>query len=213
MAQAFTRNHRDHSNDSGFQFEFFCDKCGNGHRSSFQTNAVSVAAKLFKAAGSLFGGSAMWNAGHAADHIKDGLRGSGWDGAFKAAIEEIRPKFRQCTRCGHWVCPEVCWNEARALCEDCAPDLGEHAAAIQAQVAVEQLQGKARAVDQTEGVDMSVKVAAQCTGCQARLTPGAKFCPDCGKATVTAAPKAFCAECGAAKPGPDKFCPACGAKP
>ena len=26
----FTRNYRDHSNNEGFQFEFFCDKCGSG---------------------------------------------------------------------------------------------------------------------------------------------------------------------------------------
>ena len=26
----FTRNHTDHSTDKGFQFEFFCDRCGNG---------------------------------------------------------------------------------------------------------------------------------------------------------------------------------------
>ncbi|MFY9562138.1 MAG: zinc ribbon domain-containing protein [Terriglobales bacterium] len=24
----FTRNHTDHSTDKGYQFEFFCDRCG-----------------------------------------------------------------------------------------------------------------------------------------------------------------------------------------
>ena len=36
----FTNNYRDHSNETGYQFEFFCDKCGNGHRSSFQASAL-----------------------------------------------------------------------------------------------------------------------------------------------------------------------------
>ncbi len=212
MAQAFTKNHSDHSNDTGFQFEFFCDKCGNGFRSSFRTNAVGVAGKLFKAAGSLFGGNKLWGAGHAADHLKDGLRGQAWDGAFKEAIAEIRPKFRQCTRCGNWVCPEVCWNEARALCEACAPDLGEQAAAIQAQVAVDQLHHKARASDQTEGADLSVKTVAQCPNCQARVAPGARFCAECGKPTgAGAVKKAFCTGCGSEKPAAAKFCPGCGA--
>ena len=30
------------------------------------------------------------------------------------AIAEIKPKFRQCTRCGGWFCPEVCWNAKAA---------------------------------------------------------------------------------------------------
>jgi hypothetical protein len=144
--QPFTRNHRDHSNDMGFQFEFFCDKCGNGHRSSFDTSGVGVAASVIKAAGAFFGGG-LSRAGWGADHVKDAFRGPAWDGAFKKAIEECKPSFRQCTRCGIWVCPEVCWNQARGLCENCAPDLGEQAAAIQAQVAVEQTWEKARAVD------------------------------------------------------------------
>ena len=46
--QPFTRNYRDHSNDTGFQFEFFCDKCGNGHRSSYQTSGMGFAASMLR---------------------------------------------------------------------------------------------------------------------------------------------------------------------
>ena len=35
----FTRNHTDHSTDNGYQFEFFCDRCGNGFMSEFQPSA------------------------------------------------------------------------------------------------------------------------------------------------------------------------------
>ena len=35
MLHSFTRNHSDLSTDAGFQFEFFCDCCGNGFKSSF----------------------------------------------------------------------------------------------------------------------------------------------------------------------------------
>src|SRR3712207_8965772 len=45
---AFTRNYTDHSNDTGYQFEFHCDKCGNGHRSAFQASALGVGAKIAK---------------------------------------------------------------------------------------------------------------------------------------------------------------------
>lgn len=211
MAQSFTKNYRDHSNDTGYQFEFCCDKCGNGHRSSFRTSAVGVAGKMFKAAGSLFGGNKLWGAGRAADHLKDGLRGPAWDSAFEAAQGEMRPKFHQCTKCGQWVCPDVCWNEARGLCEGCAPDLGEHAASIQAHVAVDQLREKARATDQTQGADLSAPTLAQCPHCRARVAPGTRFCAECGKPTGAAAQKAFCTQCGGEKPASAKFCPGCGA--
>ncbi len=64
----FTRNYADRSNDSGFQFEFQCDKCGNGHMSRFITNTIGMAAGFLKAAGSFFGG-ALSRAAYAGDHV------------------------------------------------------------------------------------------------------------------------------------------------
>lgn len=214
--QSFTRNYSDHSNDSGFQFEFFCDKCGNGHRSSFVRNNVGFAASMLKAAGSLFGGGALSQAGWGADHLKDALRGPAWDSAFKAAVEECRPMFRQCTLCGKWVCPEVCWNHERGLCEDCAPDLREHAPAIQAQAAVEQAREKARETDQTNGLDLSRPLAApgvnNCGKCNGPLPSGAKFCAGCGTPVPAGASmgKKFCTGCGQTLPPGAKFCAGCG---
>jgi hypothetical protein len=191
MAQQFTRNYTDHSNDSGYQFEFKCDKCGNGYRSSFKANKLGMAAGLLKAAGNIFGG-ALSRAGYGADGLKDALRGSAWDDAYKEAIEEIRPKFHQCTRCGKWVCPEICWNESRGLCEECAPNLKEAAAAIQAQVAVQQLHENAQKYDQTAGLDLSTPqhatagggAASSCPSCKAAVPAGTKFCGECGHSTA-----------------------------
>jgi uncharacterized OB-fold protein len=204
----FTKNFTDHSNDTGFQFEFHCDKCGNGYRSSFVTNKLGMAANLLKAAGSIFGGS-LSSAGWGADHVKDAFRGKAWDDAFADAITEIKPKLKQCTRCGKWVCPEVCWNEKRNLCEECAPDLAEAAAAIQAQVAVEQAWDKARKTDQVEALDMKAQQVSGCPHCGAHIDTGAKFCPECGKAIVTKA-SGSCAKCGTKFTSSSKFCPECG---
>jgi hypothetical protein len=210
-ATAFTQNYRDHSNDTGYQFEFHCDKCGNGFRSSFKASALGVGSKIAKGLGSLFGGSKMWAAGVAADHMKDGLRGKAWDDAFAAAIAEIKPKFHQCTRCGKWVCPEVCWNDARQLCEDCAPDLAEEAAHHQAHVASQQMAEKIRQVDHIGDIDAAAPMLAQCPSCKARITPGTKFCASCGKPVgVAAAAKKFCTGCGAQMAGGAKFCGECG---
>ncbi len=206
---AFTRNYTDRSNDTGYQFEFQCDKCGNGYRSSFQASALGVGSKIAKGLGSLFGGGQLWAAGQAGEYMKDGLRGKAWDEAFQRAIDEIKPKFHQCTRCGNWVCPEVCWNEARGLCEGCAPDLAEEASHHQAHIAADQLADKMRAVDQVAGIDAKAPMLAQCPGCKARLQPGAKFCAGCGK-PVTAAKKAFCIGCGGQLAAGAKFCGECG---
>lgn len=209
-ATAFTRNYTDHSNDTGYQFEFHCDKCGNGYRSTWQASALGVGSKIARGLGSLFGGN-LWAAGNAADHLKDGLRGSGWDDAFKKAVEELKPKFHQCTRCGQWVCPEVCWNEARGLCEACAPDLAEEAASAQAHIAADQARQAMQNVNQIEGFDPKAQMLAGCPHCKARLAAGAKFCASCGKPVVqTAAQKEFCTGCGGQLAADAKFCASCG---
>lgn len=212
-SQPFTRNYRDHSNDTGFQFEFFCDKCGSGHRSSFETSAAGVAASVLKAAGALLGGGA-YRAGWGADHLKDALRGPAWDKAFQRAIEECRPKLKQCTSCGRWVCPEVCFNHARGLCEECAPNLAEAGVAIQAKVAVEQGAARAREVDQMRGYDIqssAVSVGPSCGKCQATLAGDAKFCASCGApAPQGAAGPRFCSGCGGQLGPGARFCAQCG---
>ncbi len=204
----FTKNYADHSSDNGYQFEFHCDKCGNGYRSSFITNKLGMAASLLKAAGSIFGGTAS-TLGYGADQVKDAFRGEAWDSAFKEAVEEIRPKFHQCTRCGQWVCPEVCWNSERGLCEACAPSLQEEAGAAQAQVAKDQVWEKARQSDQTDGLDLKQKQTSSCGKCGAGLQPKAKFCTACGSPVGEKA-KTFCPDCGAERGPGAKFCPGCG---
>ena len=209
MAQAFTRNFTDHSNDQGFQFEFHCDKCGNGHRSSFKTNSIGVAASLLKAAGSIFGGNVA-SAGWGADHVKDAFRGGAWDDAFREANAEVRAKFCQCQRCGRQVCPAVCWNPQRSLCKDCAPDLQAEAAHIQSQVAVEQMWQKAREGDQTQGAGFQgAPQMAACPRCNSRLEPNARFCAGCGLNLQQQA-RAFCANCGNAMTPGSRFCAGCG---
>ena len=209
-AIAFTRNYTDHSSDTGYQFEFHCDKCGNGYRSSFQTSTLGVGSKIAKGLGSLFGGSKFYAAGQASEYMKDGLRGPAWDAAFKTAIEEIKPKFHQCARCGRWICPEVCWNGQRGQCTECAPDLAREASAMQARIQVDQLGQKMREHDQVAGIDPTAQFVAACPSCHAQLQPGAKFCASCGKPTSQAAAKAFCSGCGAQLAPGAKFCGGCG---
>ncbi len=201
----FTRNYSDRCNDTGFQFEFYCDKCGNGHMSRFQASKIGVMAKLLRAVGWIFGN--YWSWGYAGDNLKDVFRGKGWDAAYEKAVGEAKQHFRCCTRCGHWVCPDRCWNNKAGLCTACAPDLRNEAVAIQAQVAREQLREKALHADQTAGIDMGKEQAVPACGhCGARVE-GGKFCPNCGQTLAAAHP---CPKCHAPLPPGGRFCGECG---
>ena len=126
----FTRNHDDLSTDKGYQFKFYCDKCGNGFMTSFQTSVVGTAGSMLRAAGSIFGGI-LGQAGNSAYEIQRAVGGPEHDAALRTAVEEARPNFTQCVRCGRWVCNEVCWNADRGLCTECGPKTEVEVAAAQ----------------------------------------------------------------------------------
>lgn len=223
----FVSNYDDLSTDKGYQFKFNCDKCGNGYMSRFQPSVTGTAGSLLRAAGDVFGGW-LSSAGNSAYEIQRAVGGKAHDEALQSAIEEGKTHFHQCSRCGKWVCPEVCWNAAAGQCEGCAPDYHEELASSHAHAkagaAREQLDEKARAIDYVSGIDMSANASVQapspaqqqatsatpkCGGCSAEVGK-AKFCPECG--TPTAPPRPTCTGCGHQPEGSPKFCPECGSK-
>jgi uncharacterized OB-fold protein len=209
----FVANHDDLSTDKGFQFKFYCDKCHNGHMSRFQANSLGIAGSLLNAAGSLFGGffSQVENATY---HVQRAVGGQAHDAALEKAVEEGKGYFKQCTRCGHWVCPDVCWNHKAGLCETCAPDEHEELAAQQAQAAQEQIYQKTRETNYVQDLDFKNRTGVQqCTSCTAKLTPQNKFCPECGTPNPKAQQKEkFCSDCGAKMKGDQRFCADCGTR-
>lgn len=207
---SFTGNMTDHSTQKGYQFEFHCDKCGNGVTSSFVADKSEMAGGFLHAVSSFFGGGGvLGGAAQASDYLRDQTRGKARDAALARAVEECRPHFNQCSRCGKWVCPQHCWNHKRGLCESCAPDLDEEAAAAQASVAAEQVWERARATDLVGNrVDMNAERSATCPHCHAKAG-GGKFCQECGKPIRTTK---HCGECGAKLEAGAKFCNECGTK-
>lgn len=201
----FTDNYQDLSSNRGYQFKFMCQKCGNGYESTFQANKLGTAAAAANAAASLLGGI-FGKAAQSAQALESMVAGPQHDAALKAAVEEISPKFKQCTRCGQWVCEPVCWNHKAGLCETCAPDLDEEIAAAQAQAAKEQAAEKVKSVDYLAQRNLAQVASAVCPKCGAK-TQGGKFCPDCG---APIAAKRKCPSCGAEADGSPKFCPECG---
>jgi hypothetical protein len=207
VAIRFTGNYEDLSTDRGYQFKFYCEKCQNGYMSTFKTSKIGMAGSALRAAGSLFGGF-LSGAADSAYEVQRAVGGPAHDSALKEAVDEISPIFKQCSRCGNWVCEPICWNKKAGLCETCAPDLDEEMAAAQAEAAREQVQLKARETDWTKQRDVSKVSGAVCPSCGAK-TQGGKFCVECG-ATLNAKKK--CGGCGHEIEGAPKFCPECGAK-
>ena len=52
----FTDNYDDLSNFEGYQFEFHCERCGNGYRSPYVADVKERGKGLLRAAGGLLGG-------------------------------------------------------------------------------------------------------------------------------------------------------------
>ncbi len=203
----FVQNYDDLSTDQGYQFKFYCNHCGNGYMSSFVPNKLGMAGGLLRAAGGLFGG-VLGNVGNSALDLQRTVGGPAHDNAIREAVQEIKPLFVQCRRCGEWVCDKICWNGDKGLCKRCAPKLEEELASAQAQAAMEQVNTKAREFDQTGGINVSASMAATCPHCGAAAT-GTKFCSECGGAM---SPKTHCSQCNFEIKAGAKFCPDCGSK-
>lgn len=200
----FTRNHRDLSTDNGFQFEFFCDRCGNGYQSTFESSATGMASQALDTAASLFGGILG-----AAAQIGGKAHSVAWekqhDEAFKRAVEEVKPYFKQCKRCGKWV-DDTCWNPQRGLCLDDAPDTAAEMSAIQSEAMFQDAREKAATVDYVSADQFKQTIVATCPHCGAQAGTG-KFCANCGKPLSA---EKFCSNCGKPVKVGAKFCPECG---
>jgi hypothetical protein len=227
----FVSNYEDLSTDRGYQFKFYCDKCGNGYMSRFQQSTIGTAGAVLRTVGDFLGGWAS-TAGHSTYDIQRSVGGKAHDDALKAAVEEGKQHFHQCSRCGRWVCPEVCWNASAAQCEECAPDYEEELSSAHATAKTdamrEQMHERARGTDYVSKIDMSAgshvrapsretptgrenvsAVPASCTSCGTEVGK-AKFCPECG--TPARPVQLTCQGCGHQPEGSPKFCPECGGK-
>jgi len=207
----FTKNYEDKSTDSGFQFVFYCERCGNGFKSKFQGSATGTMSQLVSGAGSLFGGI-FSQAANVTDNVKSATWERAHEKALEKAVEEISPHFIQCPRCNSYVCRESCWNKEKGLCKECAPDLGVEMAAAQAQKSVEEIHAHAAMAEEDKKLGKEYwreGIRATCPQCEKPLAKNAKFCPNCGYALKA---KDSCDKCGAKLQENAKFCGECGEK-
>lgn len=206
---AFTDNIRDLSNATGYQFEFVCERCGNGYRGEFYKDKKEMGRGLLRGASALMGGK-LADLSNAAESFQwdRGTNSPAKNKAMEASVEAVKDEFKQCRGCGNWVCVPVCWNHDVGQCLTCSPSVAEEVSRAQAEAQVQQIREKATTVDWTKDLDMANRAKVECNECGAKIE-GGKFCPECGAATSK---KVFCTNCGAEEKGGAKFCSECGQK-
>ena len=99
----FTDNYQDRSTNDGYQFEFFCRRCGNGYSSSFQHSVTGFGGRLLRLGGDLVGGAV----GEKAQQL-------GWD------AEWMRDGGKFCQGCGHGLAAAPA---AQKFCGNCGTPL------------------------------------------------------------------------------------------
>ncbi|MBN1888141.1 MAG: zinc ribbon domain-containing protein [Thermoflexales bacterium] len=197
----FANNYNDLSTERGYQFEFYCNRCGAAYKTPFQASATGVVSEALDTVGGLLGGI-FSNAASLGERVQSATWERGRDEALRKALDQVKPQFVQCPRCVQWVCREQCWNASRGLCKGCAPDLDVEQTVAEAERDVEKVRTQAQS-----GKKRTAK--ATCPSCGAAVSASGKFCPECGAALSS---KKHCAECGSEMPAAAKFCPECGAK-
>lgn len=199
----FVRNYDDFSSERGFQFEFYCDRCGTTFRIEIQP-PLSDDGLLLNTAGSSLGSGlgTMLN-------VSERLHSASWKQshaqAFQAAVAEARSEFIQCPHCRRWVCRINCWNSKKKRCKDCSPDFDVEAS-VQVSPPPEDM---LPTITPEEKKPATNKLFTSCPNCESILPASVKFCPDCGTKIQIAS---HCPECGALMSQNAKVCPDCGTK-
>lgn len=208
----FSNNYNDlcirHGTNAGFQFDFYCERCGDTWRSAFEPYISAQASSWVGKAAGMFGGI-LGGVGSAVEGLAEAGYGKARDEAFVKAIEAAKGHFHRCGKCHNYVC-DRCWNAAKGLCYNCAPDVAVEVEAARNQGEVQAATEQAQAEGQDRGKTRTVSEDRQlvCPQCKAE-THGAKFCPQCGhKLAMTT----HCTGCGTLLPPDSRFCPECGQK-
>lgn len=202
----FTDNFSDLSNADGYQFEFRCERCGNGYRSAFRRDPRAAGQKIARGLGNLFGGQLSQFTSMAENLLDRSTNSPAKDEALRAATAEIGPRFHQCRGCSDWVCGDVCWNDQVGQCVRCSPALTEELAQLQAEARRQQMRQRLETVDLVGGVDLGRQAQPRCPSCGAQ-SHGGKFCGECGASLVSVR---VCTGCRAENPGTSRFCAECG---
>jgi hypothetical protein len=170
---------------AGFQFEFFCEKCGETSRSAFKPYRKGQITGWLNRFAFMF--YDLNKAGRATGAFAE----AGSSGAKGDALEEARAAaaalYERCDSCRKWVGRE-CWNSSTGSCRECATKAASNTA-------------------DTSGYGASAGGGATCPNCQSP-SHGGRFCAECG--FDMASTHKSCPACGVTLPRQARFCTDCG---
>lgn len=169
---------------AGFQFEFFCECCGETQRSAFmpyRTGQLTGWLGRF-----IFMFSDLYKVSRATGAFADAGAKNAKDEALLEAQAQVASQYHHCDACHKWAGAE-CWAGDDGQCRDCA--------------------AKARAGTSGYAEASSAGAGHNCPHC-ATPTGGGRFCPECG--FDTASTHKSCPACGATTQRQARFCTDCG---
>lgn len=168
---------------AGFQFEFFCEKCGESSRSAFRPyRKGQITGWLSRFAFMFYD---LNKASRATGAFAEAGGGSAKAEALAEAMAAAAPMYERCEGCRKWTGRE-CWTGSS--CRDCAAKGGSPGA-------------------NTSGYGASSGGGATCPNCQSP-SEGGRFCHECG--FDMASTHKSCPACGVTLPRQARFCTDCG---
>lgn len=207
-----TKRYVDRSKSTGFQFEFFCDRCDTGYKTPFRIHALGVVTSLWEATESQSEKEKAKELDFNTlkkEVSKFIFKGKAWIEAYTEAIEEAQKYFKHCAHCSRWVCPKTCFNENASMCLMCKPYTEQEKAQIAAKEAAE-AKRKQQSFFRTEPpkAPEPKDTHVDCPHC-GKKNPESVFCADCGGKIVQ---DIFCTGCGSkwSTRNKMKYCPRCG---
>jgi hypothetical protein len=177
---------------AGFQFEFFCQRCGETWRSPFKPYRKGQLTGLLSASSKLTGELGGWLQGvsRTVTNIYRASRGAGAlsdAGAQNAraeaqaeAIALAKDRYHCCDSCHNWVGDE-CFDDRAGLCLDCAKGAGQRSGGSEGSLACPNCQTPSQGGRFCHecGFDMA-STHKSCPACGATQAREARFCGDCG---------------------------------
>lgn len=182
-------NYRDLSTSSsdvsaGFQFEFFCEACGETQRSAFQPYRKGQITGWLSRFAFMF--SDLSKASRATGAFADAGAGGAKAEALGEAVAALPSPYQHCSECRKWVGRE-CWDARADSCKACA--------------------GGAQAGTSAASQAAASQGGSACPNCQAP-SQGGRFCHECG--FDMASTHKGCPGCGAMQLRQARFCTDCG---
>ena len=164
---------------AGFQFEFYCERCGETWASPFRPYRAGQLSGWLQRLGMF--SSNLWTASRASSSIADARSRGAREAAYRDAVAEAERRFHYCGRCDKQVC-DNCWDARAGACTACAaPAAATAASGAAREIACPNCQAPTQGGRFCAecGFDLA-STHKSCPSCGVTVPRQSRFCPDCG---------------------------------